>query len=150
MSTLVSANTEVLTTDACWRLLDDSAVGRLAVVRGGEPDIFPVNYVVDHGGILFRTAAGPKLAAARDRVVAFEADGYTAQDSSAWSVVVQGGGSSGRGGRRGCRPAVRSTRSMAVRGQAVAPPDRPDVGDRAAHPRRGRRPTAHLTGRVAS
>jgi uncharacterized protein len=90
MSTLVSANTEVLTIDACWRLLDDSPVGRLAVVRGGEPDIFPVNYVVDHGGILFRTAAGPKLAAARDRVVAFEADGYTAQDGSAWSVVVKG------------------------------------------------------------
>jgi uncharacterized protein len=90
MSTLVSANTEVLTIDACWRLLDDSPVGRLAVVRGGEPDIFPVNYVVDHGGILFRTAAGPKLAAARDRVVAFEADGYTAQDGSAWSVIVKG------------------------------------------------------------
>jgi nitroimidazol reductase NimA-like FMN-containing flavoprotein (pyridoxamine 5'-phosphate oxidase superfamily) len=90
MSTLVSANTEVLTTDACWRLLYDSPVGRLAVVRGGEPDIFPVNYVVDHGGILFRTAAGPKLAAARDRVVAFEADGYTAQDGRAWSVVVKG------------------------------------------------------------
>ena len=90
MSTLLSANTEVLTTAACWRLLDDSPVGRLAVVRGGEPDIFPVNYVVDHGGILFRTAAGPKLAAARDRVVAFEADGYTAEDGSAWSVVVKG------------------------------------------------------------
>jgi nitroimidazol reductase NimA-like FMN-containing flavoprotein (pyridoxamine 5'-phosphate oxidase superfamily) len=90
MSTLASSNTEVLSTEECWRLLDDDPVGRLAVVRAGEPDIFPVNYVVDHGGILFRTAAGPKLAAARDRVVAFEADGYTAQDGSAWSVVGKG------------------------------------------------------------
>jgi uncharacterized protein len=90
MSTLVSPNTEVLSVDECWRLLADSPVGRLAVVRHGEPDIFPVNYVVDHGGILFRTAAGRKLAAARDRVVAFEADGYSTQDGSAWSVVVKG------------------------------------------------------------
>jgi hypothetical protein len=51
VSTLVSSNTGVLTTQDCWRLLDDSPVGRLAVVRGSEPDIFPVNYVVDHGGI---------------------------------------------------------------------------------------------------
>ena len=64
--------------------------GRLAVVAGDRPHIFPVNFVVDRGGIVFRTAAGLKLAAARQRWVAFEADGVDADQRSVWSVVVTG------------------------------------------------------------
>ena len=41
-----------------WLLLRSAAVGRLAVVVDGLPDIFPVNHPVDHGTILFRTAQG--------------------------------------------------------------------------------------------
>jgi uncharacterized protein len=38
------------------------------------PQIFHINYVVDHGTVVFRTAAGTKLAGAAQRDVAFEAD----------------------------------------------------------------------------
>lgn len=73
-------------------LLRSVPVGRLAVVVDGRPDIFPVNHFVDHGTVLFRTAAGTKLAAAHGRPVAFEVDGYDSSRSQAWSVVVHGFG----------------------------------------------------------
>ena len=83
--------TEVLDEATCWELLGRSAVGRLAVDVAGQPDIFPVNHVVDRGGIVFRTAAGTKLAASvLMRHVAFEIDGYDPDDGSVWSVVVKG------------------------------------------------------------
>ena len=75
----------------CWELLRDSEVGRLAVAIAGHPDIFPVNFVVDHGSVVFRTAEGTKLAAAvLGQGVAFEADGYDPVLGEAWSVVVKG------------------------------------------------------------
>jgi hypothetical protein len=81
----------ILETSTCWKLLRDAEVGRLAVSVGGRPDIFPVNFVVDHGSIVFRTAEGTKLAAAvLGRAVAFEVDGYDADVGDAWSVVVKG------------------------------------------------------------
>jgi nitroimidazol reductase NimA-like FMN-containing flavoprotein (pyridoxamine 5'-phosphate oxidase superfamily) len=85
-----SAATEVLNDSECWSLLSEAVVGRLAVTLDGQPDIFPVNPVVDHGTIVFRTAAGTKLAAAEQRDVAFEIDGYDVDDGTAWSVVVKG------------------------------------------------------------
>jgi len=66
-------------------------VGRLAVSIMDQPDIFPVNFVVDHGTLVFRTAEGTKLAAAvLGRAVAFEVDGFDAAEGEAWSVVVRG------------------------------------------------------------
>jgi nitroimidazol reductase NimA-like FMN-containing flavoprotein (pyridoxamine 5'-phosphate oxidase superfamily) len=56
-----------------------------------HPDIFPINYVVDRGMIVFRTSEGTKLAAALlGRAVAFEVDGYDRGAGEAWSVVVKG------------------------------------------------------------
>jgi nitroimidazol reductase NimA-like FMN-containing flavoprotein (pyridoxamine 5'-phosphate oxidase superfamily) len=56
-----------------------------------HPDIFPINYVVDHGTIVFRTAEGTKFAAAvLGTGVAFETDGYDAKTGEAWSVVIKG------------------------------------------------------------
>jgi nitroimidazol reductase NimA-like FMN-containing flavoprotein (pyridoxamine 5'-phosphate oxidase superfamily) len=82
---------EVLEATTCWELLRSTEVGRLAVSFGDQPDIFPVNFVVDHGTVVFRTAEGTKLAAAvLGRGVAFEADGYDADAGVAWSVVVKG------------------------------------------------------------
>lgn len=78
-----------LSTDESWALLASAGFGRLAVVLGGAPDIFPVNYVVDAGSILFRTAEGTKLFAATVRpTVAFEVDDY--DHAGGWSVVVKG------------------------------------------------------------
>jgi nitroimidazol reductase NimA-like FMN-containing flavoprotein (pyridoxamine 5'-phosphate oxidase superfamily) len=83
--------TEVLEANVCWQLLRDSEVGRLAVSITDHPDIFPVNYVVDHGTVVFRTAEGTKLAASvLGRAVAFEIDGYDADGGDAWSVVIKG------------------------------------------------------------
>lgn len=78
-----------LSTDECWTLLASREVGRLAIVIGGAPDIFPINFVVDDGSILFRTAEGTKLFAATVRpLVAFETDDYDA--AGGWSVVLKG------------------------------------------------------------
>lgn len=81
----------ILEPDECWPLLRDAEVGRLAVAIADHPDIFPVNFVVDHATVVFRTAEGTKLAAAvLGHSVAFEIDGYEPASGSAWSVVVKG------------------------------------------------------------
>jgi nitroimidazol reductase NimA-like FMN-containing flavoprotein (pyridoxamine 5'-phosphate oxidase superfamily) len=80
-----------LESSTCWALLRTVQVGRLAVVVDGKPEIFPLNHVVDHGSIVFRTADGTKLAAAvAGRPVAYESDGFDAETSEAWSVVFKG------------------------------------------------------------
>jgi len=77
----------VLDQHECWQLLRDQEVGRLAVSIANHPDIFPVNYVVDHGSIVFRTAEGTKLAASvLGAAVAFEIDGYDAETRAASSA----------------------------------------------------------------
>ncbi len=82
---------EELSQSECWDLLRREVVGRLAVAVANIPDIFPINYIVDHGSIVFRSAPGTKLAAAvLGRGVAFEIDGYDTIDTTAWSVVVKG------------------------------------------------------------
>ncbi len=80
-----------LTADACWALLRTAETGRLGVVADGEPDIFPVNFIVDHGTVVFRTAPGAKMTAALSGPrVAFEADGADPAAGQAWSVVLKG------------------------------------------------------------
>ena len=73
----------------CWRLLGWAHIGRLATSAGDRVEIFPVNYLVRDDAILFRSAAGTKLAELMERPeVAFEIDG---EDSRwHWSVVVHG------------------------------------------------------------
>ena len=72
-----------------WRLLEGTKHGRLVVSVAGEPDIFPVNYVVDRRSVVFRTAEGSKLftLTVNDRVC-FEVDGWDA--TGGWSVIVRG------------------------------------------------------------
>jgi uncharacterized protein len=87
----LAAPMQILSLDQCWALLRGSEVGRLAVSIADRPDVFPINYVVDHGTVVFRTAEGTKLAAAvLGRAVAFEIDGYEPAGGEAWSVVVKG------------------------------------------------------------
>ena len=75
---------------ACWGLLRSAEVGRLAIVVDRRPEIFPINFVVDHATVVFRTAGGTKLDWAAGRDVAFEVDGYEPDGGVAWSVVVKG------------------------------------------------------------
>jgi nitroimidazol reductase NimA-like FMN-containing flavoprotein (pyridoxamine 5'-phosphate oxidase superfamily) len=85
-----TSDVEILSDRECWKLLRESVVGRLAVTVDGSPDIFPVNPIVDHGTIVFRTSAGTKLGATKGKNVAFEVDGYDSDTARAWSVVVKG------------------------------------------------------------
>jgi hypothetical protein len=80
-----------LSESACWSLLRSTSVGRLAVWVNDHPDIFPLNYSVDHGTVVFRSKSGTKVSAAlSDSPVALEADGYDAKAATAWSVVIRG------------------------------------------------------------
>jgi len=75
--------------DSCWGYLDTAEVGRLATSVNDQPEVFPVNYVVDGQSIVFRTAAGSKLEdIVTNNRVAFEADGWT--EEAGWSVVLRG------------------------------------------------------------
>lgn len=78
-----------LSEEECWNLLTRQELGRLAVSIGDQPDIFPVNYVVDGPHILFRTAPGSKLAdLSLNPRVAFEVDEH--DNDTAASVVAKG------------------------------------------------------------
>ena len=91
MTTDTKTGMTILDPDLCWNLVRAAEVGRLAVSIKDQPDIFPINFVVDHGTVVFRTAEGTKLAAAvLGRGVAFEADGLDASAGEAWSVVIKG------------------------------------------------------------
>ena len=80
-----------LSESACWALLRTTSVGRLAVWVDDHPDIFPINYAVDHGTVVFRSKAGTKVSATlSDAPVALEADGYDPETKEAWSVVIKG------------------------------------------------------------
>ena len=79
----------VLSEDESWSLLSSMSLGRIVTVLGGQPEIFPVNFVVQHRTILFRTAEGTKLiSAAINNNVLFEVDEHNAVDG--WSVIVKG------------------------------------------------------------
>lgn len=79
----------VLDDDESWQLLASVTLGRLVTVVAGQPEIFPVNFVVQRRTILFRTAEGRKLlSSVMDERVAFEADDH--DFDRGWSVVVKG------------------------------------------------------------
>jgi nitroimidazol reductase NimA-like FMN-containing flavoprotein (pyridoxamine 5'-phosphate oxidase superfamily) len=78
-----------LTSDECWEMLRDEEFGRLAFRLVDEVHITPINYAVQGGSLLFRTAEGNKLlAVVMGSEVAFEIDRY--DEESARSVVVRG------------------------------------------------------------
>lgn len=79
----------ILAESECWSLLGGVTLGRLVTSVDGEPEIFPVHFVVQQRTILFRTAEGTKLAStAINKNVLFEADDHTITEG--WSVIVRG------------------------------------------------------------
>jgi nitroimidazol reductase NimA-like FMN-containing flavoprotein (pyridoxamine 5'-phosphate oxidase superfamily) len=76
--------------DECRQLLAGEVVGRLAVVHGHTPAIFPVNFVMDGTDIVFRTDPGTKLDAAERADACFEIDGIDREHRLGWSVVATG------------------------------------------------------------
>jgi uncharacterized protein len=87
---LVPGGLEEIEESECWRLLASQPVGRIAVVVGHYPVVFPVNHAVDRRGIIFRTGAGTKLWAMRRCNVTFEVDDFDMDNHTGWSVIVKG------------------------------------------------------------
>jgi nitroimidazol reductase NimA-like FMN-containing flavoprotein (pyridoxamine 5'-phosphate oxidase superfamily) len=79
----------ILSVSESWNLLASVALGRLVTTGQGQPEIFPVNFVVQRRTVLFRTAEGTKLvSAATNNRVLFEADDHNVAEG--WSVIVNG------------------------------------------------------------
>ncbi|MFD5726170.1 helix-turn-helix domain-containing protein [Streptomyces sp. NPDC058368] len=76
----------------CWKLLDGHGVGRIAMTGADGPVVFPVNYQVTEGRIVFLTApdAGLARAASAGTEVAFELDRLDEAFSQGWSVLAVG------------------------------------------------------------
>lgn len=88
---VVDEGLELLTEDEARQLLQLGEVGRVGITIGALPAIFPVNYRMIEGAIVFRTAPGSKMsAAANGAVVAFEVDDYQLAERTGWSVLAVG------------------------------------------------------------
>ncbi len=91
MSSATNRHLESLDVDACLELLGQAEIGRLAFVEDDAPVVLPVNYLLDRGAVVVRTAEGSKLSAAvRQERVAFEIDSFDVQARVGWSVLVKG------------------------------------------------------------
>lgn len=79
---------EQLPTEACWRLLQEASLGRLAFVDDdGDPEIYPVNIQTGTGSIVVQSADDRKAHAIATRPhIAVEVDGGTLRVR--WSVIV--------------------------------------------------------------
>ncbi len=82
---------EILSREECVALLERATIGRVAIVTtDGRPLVFPVNFAVDVGVIVFRTDTGTKLHGARRGPIAFECDGIDLIYHTGWSVLATG------------------------------------------------------------
>ena len=88
---LVDQGLEILTEDECLRLVKAEQLGRVALSIGALPTIFPVNYQMLGGDIVFRTGEGVKRRAALlGTVIGFEVDRIDPTIQTGWSVLVVG------------------------------------------------------------
>ena len=82
---------EIMSPPECWSELAGHRVGRLAMLGGHGPEIYPVNYAVDGRTIVFRSEVGSKLEGLlRWPSVAFEIDHVDPVERTGWSVLVKG------------------------------------------------------------
>ena len=88
---------EELDENECLKLVSPGGIGRIAYVGRFGPAVLPVNYKVQDGAIVFRTAENGPLdedlrtgIANADYKVAFEIDDIDTAARRGWSVLVQG------------------------------------------------------------
>lgn len=75
----------------CRERLARGGVGRVVLCGPGGPEIYPVNFAVVDGDIVFRTAPYTSLGrAVVGSTVAFEVDDYDGAGETGWSIVVKG------------------------------------------------------------
>jgi len=80
----------LLSVPECWALLRQTAVGRISVNGVDDIEVFPVNFLVDGGSVVFRTAPGTKLAMIEDGTRGtFEADEVADDGGLVWCVVLK-------------------------------------------------------------
>jgi uncharacterized protein len=81
-----------LTSIECANLIATGGVGRVALCSHDGPRIYPVNFAVLEGVIVFRTSAdgGLGLGLRNDPRIAFEVDQLEYQRQRGWSVVAEG------------------------------------------------------------
>ena len=85
---VVGSAVETLSSEQAWELLSTRQLGRIATSVGDQPEIFPINFYAADGKIVFRSAAGAKLAEiAVNNRLAFEAD--ETDDDRGWSVIAK-------------------------------------------------------------
>lgn len=90
MSSL-ETNDRELSRQECLALLTTEPYGRVVLVRGGLPTVYPVNFVLDGAGLVVRTREGSSLcAAAGMAAVALQADRIDRERRTGWSVTVVG------------------------------------------------------------
>jgi nitroimidazol reductase NimA-like FMN-containing flavoprotein (pyridoxamine 5'-phosphate oxidase superfamily) len=88
---------EQLDRSECLYLISPGGVGRIAYTSRFGPTVLPVNYTVQDGAVLFRTAEHGPLdedlrtgIANADYMVAFEIDDIDMAARRGWSVLIQG------------------------------------------------------------
>lgn len=82
---------DVLTDEECYALLRSASIGRVVYTDAALPVCTPVNFALDGRSVVFRTAAGSRLArATASAVTAFEVDDIRTESRSGWSVLVTG------------------------------------------------------------
>jgi DNA/RNA endonuclease YhcR with UshA esterase domain len=82
---------EVIGREESLRLLEAHGVGRLGANAHCHPVVYPVNYTIVDGAIVFRTRKGGDLdQATGNTIVAFEIDSADFTYHEGWSVMVVG------------------------------------------------------------
>jgi nitroimidazol reductase NimA-like FMN-containing flavoprotein (pyridoxamine 5'-phosphate oxidase superfamily) len=87
----VDSELEVLSPEECISLAATMPIGRIVFTDRALPAVQPVNFLIDDGTVIIRTAQGSKLAAAtRNAIVAFEIDEFDHLSQAGWSVTLVG------------------------------------------------------------
>jgi nitroimidazol reductase NimA-like FMN-containing flavoprotein (pyridoxamine 5'-phosphate oxidase superfamily) len=88
---------EELGEEECLALIAPGGIGRIAYTSRFGPAVLPVNYVLQDGAVVFRTAENGPLdvdlrtgIADADYIVAFEIDSIQLDSKQGWSVLIQG------------------------------------------------------------
>jgi len=130
----------------CWSLLATVPVGRVAVIVGPYPLVFPVNFALDGQAILYRTGTGTKVYSVHRSNVTFEVDQIDPVHRTGWSVMVKGVAQElqrersqqtiARAERDGAKPWAPGTRDHFIRivadqitGRRIRPGDLPPATD---------------------
>ena len=87
---LTAGGLDELSPAECWQLVATQPVGRVAIIVGHYPLVFPVNFAVDDKTILYRTGVGTKLHSIHRSNVTFQVDAIDPVHHTGWSVMIKG------------------------------------------------------------